>query len=175
MATRRYVLSTVRRLVPMLRLLAVPLLLALLPASALAQPAAGDVVFNEIMYDPPAPQPSGNEWVELYNTSDASVDLVEFTLADANDNPVPVTDVSTPLGAGEYAVLVDSGEDFAAAYPGVPFIEVDGFPALNNGGDTITLRYVGGGANTVIDQVPYDDEWGGADASLESGDVHQSV
>ena len=129
----------------------------------LNEPDPGDVVINEIMYDPPAPQPSGNEWIELYNRSTETFDLIGFAIQDAISTPVQVTTTSTPLDPGGYAVLVDDGVEFAAAFPGVPFIEVPGFPGLNNTGDRPAILFDG----VEIDAVPYEPGWGGSDASLE--------
>ena len=143
------------------------LLFAVLAAPpALAQaPAPGEVVVNEVMYDPPSPQPAGNEWVEVLNRSDRALSLGGVAVADAagvsEALPAPLV-----LASGALAVLVRDGEAFAEAYPGVPFVEVDGFPTLNNAGDRPAL-VVGG---VELDAVPYEPSWGGADASLERRD-----
>ncbi|MEM6288868.1 MAG: lamin tail domain-containing protein [Bacteroidota bacterium] len=143
-----------------------PVLALLLAASASAQaPAPGEVVVNEAMVDPPAPQPSGNEWVEVVNRSDRTVDLQGLAVGDSGAESDPVA-ASVPLAPGAFAVLVRNGDAFAAAYPGVPFVEVAGFPALNNGGDSVRLLL---GA-TVLDQIDYTPSWGGSDASLERRD-----
>jgi len=132
---------------------------------AATPPAAGDVVINEILYDPPAPQPSSNEWIELYNRSDRAVDLGELVVTDGGDvsrpGPAPLV-----LAPGAYLVLVANGDAFAAAYPGVPFVALAELPSLNNTGDRVAL-IVGG---VEIDAVPYTGAWGGTDASLERRD-----
>lgn len=129
---------------------------------AMAQPPGpGDLVINEIMYDPP--DTAANEWIELYNRSEETVDLADLSFQDDNENPVPLTSKPTLIGPGEFAVLVRDSALFEDAFPGVDFLEVDGFPTLNNGGDTPAIL---AGA-TVIDAVPYTSSWGGDDASLE--------
>lgn len=141
-------------------------LLVLLSAAAHAQaPAPGEIVVNEILYDPPAPQPSGNEWVEVLNRSDRAVDLTGVALADAAGTSDPVAG-SVILQPGEFAVLVRDADAFEAAYPGVPYVALTRFPALNNGGDTVALQLDG----EVLDSVPYTSSWGGSDASLERRD-----
>lgn len=127
------------------------------------EPEPRDVVINEIMFDPPGTQPSSNEWVELLNVSDETFDLIGFSIQDDGGTPVPVTVTSAPIGPGEYAVLVNSGADFEAAFPGVPYIEVPGFPSLNNSGDRPGILFDG----VEIDAVLYSPSWGGSDASLE--------
>lgn len=141
-------------------------LLALAAAEAAAQtPAPRDIVLNEIAYDPPPAQGADNEWVELYNRSGQPFDLGQFAFSDATATVSLPADAGT-LAPGAYAVLVNDAALFQTFYPGVPFIAVPGLPALNNAGDTLTLLF---GA-TAIDQVPYDDSWGGTDASLERRD-----
>ncbi|HEX8384831.1 MAG TPA: lamin tail domain-containing protein, partial [Rubricoccaceae bacterium] len=96
-----------------------------------AVPAPRDIVVNEVMFDPPSPQPSGNEWVELVNrTADRTFDLAALRFADAGGTPVAVTTASTSFGPGAFVVLVRDGTAFSAAYPGVPFVQVPGFPTL---------------------------------------------
>ena len=59
------------------------LLLSLAAAGANAQPAAGDLVINEIMFDPPAGHGSAsNEWIELYNRSAGEIDLATLHLSE---------------------------------------------------------------------------------------------
>ena len=128
-----------------------------------AAPEPRDVVVNEIMYDPPEGVP---EFVELFNRSDETFDLRDFGLSDNRLAPVPVTDVVTPLEPGAFAVLVADGETFAAAFPGVAFLEVTGWPTLNNSGDAVVL-FAG---EAVIDSVAYASAWGGEGVSLERRD-----
>ena len=145
----------------MRRLLLAALALAALPAFAQA-PAPGDLVINELMYDPPAPQPNTNEWVEVLNVSGGPVDVGGLAVADdtgASDG-VPA---GTTLADGGYLVIVRNGTAFAEAYPGVAFVELAGFPTLNNTGDRLVITAGG----TEIDVVPYRASWGGSDASLE--------
>ena len=128
-------------------------------------PDVRDIVVNEILFDPP--EVSANEFVELFNRTDTQTfDLSELTLSDNASTPVPLTDQPTALGPGDYAVLVRDADAFQQRFPGVPFLEVAGFPALNNSGDTPTIRL----GDTVIDAVPYETSWGGTDASLERRD-----
>ena len=143
------------------------LVLALVSVSASAQaPAPGDVVVNEISYDPPAPQPSTNEWVEVVNRSSAPVDLAGVRVVDSAGGasaPIPGPLVVPP---GGFAVLVRNGEAFAAAFPGVAFTALGSFPTLNNSGDTVRLVLAG----TDLDAVPYTPAFGGNNASTERRD-----
>jgi len=117
------------------------------------------------MYDPPVPQPSANEWVEILNVSGGPLDLGGLVLTDGNGTTDPISE-GTALAAGDYLVIARDGEAFAAAYPGVAYIDLDGFPSLNNSGDRIAVLL----DDVEVDAVPYLPAWGGADASLERRD-----
>lgn len=140
-------------------------LVLLAPLAHAQAPAPGDIVINEILYDPPTPQPSANEWIEVVNRSDQSVDLAGLTVSDGGSTSEPVAGPLV-LEPGEFAVLVRDGEAFTAAFPGVEFVELDGFPTLNNTGDRLAILL----GTTEIDVVPYESSWGGSDASLERRD-----
>ena len=130
-------------------------------ASAQDAPAPRDVVVNEVFYDPPD---EDQEFVELFNRSDKTFDLSRFAFSDANADLVPVTVTARTLAPGGYAVLARDGAAFEAAFPETAFIEPGDWPALNNGGDTVTLYYTAAaGAPAVIDAVPYEPGWGGHD------------
>lgn len=127
-----------------------------------AQPAAPDLVVNEIMYAPPDP---AAEYVELYNRSPHAVDLAALQLADNRMVPVPIGG-ATVLVPGDYAVLVRDRAAFEAAFPGVEAVEVNGWPVLNNGGDAVVLV----GPEGVVDSVAYAAGWGGSGVALERHD-----
>ena len=130
-----------------------------------AAAAPRDVVVNEFLYDPPASTSPG-EYVELFNRTDASFDLREFTLNDGTGDDEPITDEPVFLGPGEYAVVVQDGTAFAAAFPGVPFVDQPTWSALNNSGDAIVLTYLG----TTVDSLSYTTAWGGDGVALERKD-----
>lgn len=130
------------------------------PQQIVAQ-APPDVIINEIMY---APQPSQNEYIELYNRSDAEVDLSELAYANGYREFAPVADSATPLAPGGYAVLVRTPEQFEARFPDVSYLAPSGFRALRNSGDTVLLRH----ENVIIDEVTYAPGWSDRDdAALE--------
>ena len=132
-----------------------------------ATPAPRDLVVNEVMFDPPPGQPSTNEWVEILNRSDRTFNLADLRFADATSAPLPLATSPTVLAPGAYVVAGRDAAAFAAAYPGVPFVTVAGFPTLNNDADRPALLLADG---TVLDAVPYRASWGGVDASLERKD-----
>ncbi len=118
------------------------------------------VVINEIMYAPSAPEP---EWVELYNPGLLPVELGGWTLHDAS--AARATLPAGTIAPGEYLVLArDSTRLRAIRAVASPIVSVQ-LPLLNNSGDAVILRDGGG---RTIDSVSYAEEWGGGGgASLE--------
>ncbi|MEF8864173.1 MAG: lamin tail domain-containing protein [Salinibacter sp.] len=126
-------------------------------------PVPGDVVVSELLY---APSPASNEFIELYNRSDKTLDLGAFRYADEARDFAPAAPPLTPFRPGQYVVLVRDEDAFTDAHPGVEFIAPEGWDALNNGGDTVILRHAP--SDTEIDAVPFAPSWGGRDGrSLE--------
>ena len=126
-------------------------------------PMPGDVVVNEIYYDPPD---AALEFVELFNRSSRPFDLSQFGFSDDRLQSVAVSEAPRALPPGGYAVLVRDGEAFGTAFPSVAFVELPSWPALNNSGDAAVLLF----EETVVDAVVYAPSWGGDGVSLERKD-----
>jgi len=128
-----------------------------------ATPTPKDLVVTEILY---APAPASNEFIEIYNRSDSTVNLGALEYADEERNFNPITSGLTPIAPDSHVVLVRDSVAFQSAFPNTPYQAPAGWDALNNGGDTVLLRHAP--SATVIDSVPYDPSWGGNDdRSLE--------
>lgn len=119
-----------------------------------------DIVVNEIMYDQVSGQP---EWIEFYNTSNANINIKNWTISDASST-VRITIADQVVQSESYLVLVDnSGSN--TKYNIASDELVLPLPALNNSGDDIVLKDF---ANKTIDSVKYKTSWGNADEiSLE--------
>jgi len=66
-----------------------------------------DVVINEIMYNPPEVSDAPKEWVELYNTSDNTVDVAGWTIGNDLLTAHPqFGNCSTTIPANGYAVIM---------------------------------------------------------------------
>ena len=130
----------------------------------------GALVFNEIMYNPLAPEAS---YVEIFNASDFAFDISGWRV-----NGLDFTFGPASIIAGrQYLVLAKNRGAFNAAYGGVaPFGQFDG--GLDDGGETLSLErpvpvYTTNGATIftnitylAVNKVRYDDDlpWaGGAD------------
>lgn len=113
----------------------------LLPQSKAHASAYADVVISEIMYDSASAGEENDEWVELYNSTSASIDLGGWVLTD--DNTYPAVDEGTctipsgtSIAAGGFAVI-------SRAALSALSIEIVCTPSgtyqLENGGDNLAL------------------------------------
>ncbi len=121
------------------------------PAPEPAPPFA--VRITELMVDPDPPiRLPPTEYVELFNASADTVQLWDWTLSDGGRTArIP----PYRLAPGGYVVLTAASD--TPSWRGVaPTIGLEGFPSLNNGGDSLWLRDPLG---AIIDFVAYSDEW----------------
>jgi len=118
------------------------------------------IVINEIMF---APRTGGPEWIEVFNRSNSIVDLVGWTMEDADSTkPRCITSISTFLEPNNYICIVQDKSTFISFFPSASCLILEprnGWPRLNNTGDTIILRDSTG---AMIDALTYDDHWGGS-------------
>lgn len=143
-----------------------PLLILLFFSST----AQSQVVINELMFAPRAPEP---EWVEIYSPSEVMIE--NWTISDE------VKSVKIPmftLPANSFAVLTKDSSVFASYYPSLTgiIISVPSFPGFNNDDDVVVLKDAAG---VIIDSVHYYNSWhydGLDDArgySLERRSIHE--
>lgn len=114
-------------------------------------PAVGEVIFSEMMINPDGLSDEFGEWVELYNTTDAPLELAKCRLGDEgtpkDDREIDVPSLVIP--AKSAIVLARSGTASAnGGISGVAFEYGNGF-VLANTGDSAILTCGG----TVIDKV----------------------
>ncbi|MEX0719853.1 MAG: lamin tail domain-containing protein [Balneolaceae bacterium] len=125
----------------------------------------GQVVINEFMYDPAA---EFSEFVELYNHSDSSFDLQDWTFNDNTGNRRSITTNSYVLSTGKFVILAPDST-IAENFPGTSILEMRSrFSALNNSFDDIVIRNQNG---IRIDSLTYASSWGGNEVSLERRDA----
>lgn len=116
-------------------------------------PQAGDLVINEILFDPAT---GGSDFVEIYNRSSKVINLNDLAIANYNDDTIQLTQ-NYFLNPGTYVVLTPDSNyqksTFPEAVPGRFYIT--SLPSLNNDSSTVQLFY-----NTVIlDKVSYTEDW----------------
>ena len=118
------------------------------------------VIINEIMYNSPG---TDEEWVELYNDTDAAIDLEGWILldSDAGHSPIQITAGYSIPAFGYFTIMVATDGFF----PFTPDFDGTGNFALNNGGDVVRVYNADG---ILVDFVEYDD--GGDWPSQPDGD-----
>jgi hypothetical protein len=117
----------------------------------------GDLVISEIMPQPAACDSSthAGEYIELYNNTDGSIDLIGLDIRDAADRSDYVRE-STVVASHEYAVL-EYREDEPCLGDAVASVASTTYRSvqLNNTGDTVYVGYGG----TTFDSVAYESDW----------------
>ncbi|HET6992169.1 MAG TPA: lamin tail domain-containing protein, partial [Bacteroidia bacterium] len=124
---------------------------------------AGDLVINEILFDPNV---GGTDFVEIYNNSQKVIDLKNMLLCsqDTIANTLTELNVIAPEGyllfPGQYLVLSESSAAVAMQYP-IPTdpdrcLEMANIPAMNVSGDIVVLADTG---FHIIDRLVYLPSW----------------
>jgi len=108
------------------------------------------MIITEIMFKPDI---DDHEWLELYNASDDSIDLANWTVGDPSYDGT-ITSGSFVVAPGDYAIISQvsiGGFDCGS-------IVADGWPYLNNSGDEVFIKNAD---EETIDHAIYtaDDSW----------------
>jgi len=117
----------------------------------------GDLVINEIMYNPTSREP---EWIELHNNSSKEINLKNWNIVNLLPSPVnyPLEHKNELIAPDNFLVIVQDSS-FYKFYPDVKSnILVLNFGSLNNSMDGLALQDNKG---TSIDSLIYNDNWGG--------------
>lgn len=119
------------------------------------------VVINEIMYAPKSPEP---EWIELFNRTNESVDLLNWKIGDSQT--LKSISSTFKISPGDYVILTSKDTIFSV-YPWLNRSKVllISLPILNNDEDAVRIydQY-----NNLIDSVYYTSTMGGGNGfSLE--------
>ena len=116
----------------------------------------GQVVFNEIMYNPPGPD---IEWLEFFNTSIEDVFLDgDYYIYD--EEGTYYFEGITITGRGYLTVFAYPLLDTIDLYF-TPDVDASGSGLqFNNSGEEIWLMHVSGAETTVVDYLAYDPAWG---------------
>ncbi|MEQ8524990.1 lamin tail domain-containing protein [Gracilimonas sp.] len=119
------------------------------------------VVINEFMYDP---ADGFSEFIELYNHSDSSFNLQNWTFSDNTGDDETIVNSTFVLPAGEYVILTPDST-IATSFPDISLIDMGSrFSSLNNSSDAIIIKNKNG---IIIDSLSYKNDWGGEEISLE--------
>jgi YD repeat-containing protein len=110
-----------------------------------ALPRAGDVVINEVLYDP---WPGGAEYVEIYNRSGKTMDLSDLRMATPEDAKsqeeayIPLAPNSRLFYSGEYRVFTrepEIVEQYYTVEDPESLMEMERMPVLVNRHGTLVL------------------------------------
>ncbi len=124
--------------------------------------AAGDIVINEVMFNP---QTAGVDYIELVNVSDKILDLQDLYFANWEDDSVanvqPVLETQQLFLPGAYALVTEDSAlvigDFSIYGIG-NFVQTDDLPTYPDDSGTVFLMTNAFGGS-VIDYFHYDDEF----------------
>ncbi len=123
-------------------------LLTLFACLGLLVAAQAQIVITEIMYNPPEAGTDTLEYVELYNPTNASVDVSGWNFTQGFEFVFPA---GSSIPANGYVVIAKSISFFEPKFGFAPYEWVLG-GALTNTGEDLELRDAGG---NVIDYVDY--------------------
>ncbi len=152
----------------------------LLVACSTSWAAGPEVVFSEILYNPPASLGSDEsfELVELHNRGTIPADIGGWLFKDEGASNLFEVASGVVIAPGGYLVIARNLAAFRSAY-GAAVPAVGGFDfALANGGGTVRLL---DGSGVLVDQVEYDDDppWpveaDGGGSTLERVDASRDV
>lgn len=112
------------------------------------------VVISEVYYDvdPTKGVESTNEWIELYNDTDSSIDIGGWVVADTSDE-FDLVPLGTTIPANSFVVLTASTTTLGF-WGSVPMVSLGNRlgNALGNTGDSIYLKNA---ASTTVDSMSY--------------------
>ena len=131
--------------------------------------ARASVGFSEIMYDPQGTD-TKHEWVEVYNSGPAAVDISKYKLNDGSSSTnhtlnAPPADGGTgsmSIPSGGYAILADDAATFLSDVPTFSGTVIDTTFTLLNSGATLALLSCPTSTCTTVDTVSYTSDEGGS-------------
>lgn len=125
------------------------------------------IVINEIMFTPLGGEP---EWIELYNTSNDTINLKSWTINDVVTTPAYAKINNEILFSPQSFLVLTKDSSIINYHRIIPskIVKVN-LPILNNDIDGVVLK---DSVGAVIDSVLYSSDWGGTNGySLERKDI----
>ena len=114
------------------------------------------VIINEIMYDPAS---DNSEYIELVNISNAPINIGGWTIEDANENKIKVSEVNFSIAPQTFYVVADDSLMVSKySLNNFPYIEIIGNSGLglSKDGEPVLLKDA---KNNLIDSVYYYPAW----------------
>ncbi len=110
----------------------------------------GEIIFNEIMYDPtPTINQYLEEYIELYNNSDHPISLDNWRLS-VNDKQIYL--LSDTIESFSYLILSENDSIYTQNNSSTRYMTLPSLPALRNSGSTI---YLINEDNAICDAIQY--------------------
>lgn len=104
---------------------------------------AGDLVINEILFNPPE---GASDFVEIYNNSNKVISLKDWRIANIEngmpDNLTTISEIGKLIFPGTFLALTSNEKELETAYPmgnANNFLELSSLPAYNNDEGTVVL------------------------------------
>jgi DNA/RNA endonuclease YhcR with UshA esterase domain len=125
--------------------------------------ASSDIIFTEIMYNPSGSD-TKKEWVEIYNSGETDVTLIEgsgtdsWRFNDGSNHTLTLFQGSLTISVGGYAILASDAQTFLDEHAEFSGTIIDTVMSLNNTSDTIKLSSDKG--STFFGDVLYEDTQG---------------
>ncbi|MFK7934574.1 MAG: lamin tail domain-containing protein, partial [Saprospiraceae bacterium] len=114
-------------------------------------PSAGDLVITEIMPNPDAVSDSNGEYFELYNATNAPIDIMDLEIKDVSSGNSHTVATSVVIAANGYAVLAKSDDTPTNGGLTVDYVVGSTLSLGNTSMDGVIIECEG----TIIDQVAY--------------------
>ncbi|MDZ7399860.1 MAG: lamin tail domain-containing protein [candidate division KSB1 bacterium] len=111
------------------------------------------LVINEINYNS-APNFDPEDWIELYNPADQSIDVSNWILKDRDDSHQFVVPSGTVVAPKGYLVICRDMTAFRRLFPRASTVTGDMNFSLNNDGDEVRLYHASG---ALVDSVSFGD------------------
>jgi hypothetical protein len=126
-------------------------------------PGPYDILITEIMADPEPPVLLPEfEYIEVFNKSNYDINLSGWRIAAGNSQ---VTLPRFIIKSKDYSIITKFGNNFGMEYT-TDIIYAEGFPSLNNSGQTVTIKDKN---NSAIHSVSYSDKWYKTNYKSEGG------
>lgn len=122
---------------------------------------SGNIFINEFLPDPPGGM---TEFIELYNPTEKSFNLKDWTINDNTRHRRTITQSQFVIPPDSFAVIAPDSS-MINTFPDVNLLTIGNrFPSLNNSGDDIVLRRADG---VLLDSLRYSSTWVDAQLSME--------
>ncbi|WP_299755968.1 lamin tail domain-containing protein [uncultured Pontibacter sp.] len=122
-------------------------------------PAPGDVVINEVLFNP---RTGGADFVELVNRSEKYLNLKDWKLANTSSDSISnirsITTANYVLATGQYVVLTSDPDNIKQNYPIArqeTFIKMSSLPSYPDDAGTVVVLQPDG---VVADKFSYDED-----------------